>query len=145
MHIHIHVFTLTHTWAKTSYEALALGCSLLPPLSWPSEHVASGARRGTFLLIPLLCTSLQGPEPERPRWEWAQAAARGTSSGAGGRPGLESPPSPLGRPGPGATRRIPEFSAAFVLFVAYWHSSCNKHPELTAFFSSSFWLVPLRP
>ena len=37
MHVHIHVFTLTHTWAKIFYEALALGCSLLPPLSWPSS------------------------------------------------------------------------------------------------------------
>ena len=90
-----------------------------PPLSWSSERVASGAWRGTFLLVPLLCTSLQGPEPERLRWEWAWAAARGTSSGAGERPGPESPPSPLGRPGRGATRSIPEFSAAFFLFVAY--------------------------
>lgn len=31
--IHTNVFTLTHTWVKTSCEALALGCSLLPPLS----------------------------------------------------------------------------------------------------------------
>ena len=55
---------------------------------------------------PLFC--LQGPEPVRPRWEWAGPGPLFTIhilSGRG-RPGPESPPSPLGLPGRGATPRI---------------------------------------
>ena len=143
--VHTNVFTLTHTWVKTSYEALALGCSLLPPLSWPSEHVASGARRGTFLLVLPSAHKPAGPEACAAEVGMGLGRCSGhILSGQGGAlgPSLHLHPWVIQVVEPPTA--LPEFSPAFFLFVAYWHSSCNKHPELTAFFFFSFWPVPLR-